>query len=309
MSLMLLCPGQGSQHPDMFAGLANEPEVAPVLEAASSVLGFDVTTLGGKPDALDLSENRVAQILITAHCLAVNVLLGEDTGEIFVGYSVGEIAAATCSGAISLDDAFSLIADRVRCMDAAREAGGQQQGMLAVIGIPAAEIEAIAAKAGVTVAIVNGRDHVVLGGMADAIDALEDTLPSEGAHTVRKLPVRVASHTPFIHAASDPFEAVLRQTKWRRPQGTLLSGIDGRRIATHEDAVQAYSEQLRTPLDFASCMELAREHGATSALEIGPGHALTRLTSDILPNLPVRAYEDFRTIAGLRKWLARQNDG
>lgn len=308
MSVMLLCSGQGAQHPEMFAGLAQEPAAKPILDLASSHLGTDVRSLNEKGTGLALGSNRVAQILITAHCLAVRDVLGPEIGEIFLGYSVGEIAAAACAGCIGPETAFLLIEDRVRCMDEARHAAGEAQGMLAVIGIPADEARGIAGEAGVAVAIVNGRDHVVLGGPADRIGGLEQALPTRGAHTVRRLMVEVASHTPFIKAAGEAFEAVLRQIDWRPPRGVLLTGIDGRSITTHDDAVNALSNQLWRPLDFALALELAVEHGAGRALEIGPGQGLTRIAADVLPDLPVRAHENFRSGSGMRKWLSMNAD-
>ncbi|MCC7326579.1 MAG: acyltransferase domain-containing protein [Burkholderiales bacterium] len=304
MSIMLMCPGQGSQHPQMFVHLANEPEALPILEIASRFLDTDVRHLHLSEKVVDLNSNRVAQLLITAHCLAVRAVLGEKFGEIFVGYSVGEIAAIACAGCVDDETAFALVEERVRCMDNACRNGGVPQGMLAVVGMLVDEVAAAASEIGVAVAIINGRDHVVVGGPAERVEQLAETLLEQGVRTVR-LPVRVASHTPFIKDAGTEFEAVVRAIQWRSPHGIVLSGIDGRQIRSLEDAAIALSQQLWRTLNFARCVEIAAEHGATCALEIGPGNRLARLTSEILPKLQVRAYEDFRSAEGLRQWLNR----
>lgn len=302
---MLLCPGQGSQHPAMFERLAGEPAARDVLDLASARLGVDLRHLGTAADTLDYADNRVAQILLTAHCLAVRDLLGPEIGEVCVGYSVGEIAAIACAGSLDAAAAFDLIEARVQAMDAACAAAGAPQGMMAVIGIPLPALEAFAAEAGLAVAIVNGPDHAILGGPAATLDGIEPALVARGARNVKRLAVRVASHTPFIAAAGPAFAAALEEAPFRPARRTMLSGIDGRAVRTHGEAVAALSAQLWTPLNFQRCLALAGERGVTCALEIGPGHSLVRLCADILPDLPARAFEDFRSPDGILKWLSR----
>ncbi|MCK0207754.1 ACP S-malonyltransferase [Starkeya koreensis] len=305
MALMLLCPGQGNQHPAMFERLVDEPAARPVLEMASERLGLDLRRLGGPDDRLDYADNRTAQILLTAHCLALHAVLGKETGDICIGYSVGEIAALACAGGLDPLAAFDVIDARVRCMDEASRASGIEQGMMAVIGLPLARIIAFAEGAGLAVAIVNGPDHVVLGGPAETLAGIEGALVAQGARTVKRLPVRVASHTRFIAAAGPAFRAVLEGAPLHRTRKYMLSGIDGRSIASPADAVEALAEQLHTRLDFRRCLEMAGERGARCAVEIGPGHSLTRLCAEILPDVPVRPFEDFRSTSGLLKWIER----
>jgi [acyl-carrier-protein] S-malonyltransferase len=305
MGVIFLCSGQGMQHPAMFARLAQEPAAAPVLDAASQHLGVDVRRLEENPGALEFSDNLTAQLLITAHALGVNAALTEQRPEICLGYSVGEIAACACAGAITADAAFELIRHRARCMDAAREAGAPQ-GMLAVIGIPVAALGARLEGADTEIAIVNGPDHAVIGGMDTALDALESSLPAQGARNIRRLSVRVASHTRFMDPAAEAFAPVLEAMDWRTPRISLLSGVDGRPIRSKADAVTALTRQLRETLNFHRALESAREHGATCALEIGPGRSLTRMFDEAFPDVPARAFEDFRSAAGAQTWLGRQ---
>jgi [acyl-carrier-protein] S-malonyltransferase len=303
MGVTVLCSGQGGQHPEMFVRLAECEKARPILAAASERLGLDITDLERQADRLDLSANRTAQILITAHSLAVAAALGEDAIELCIGYSVGEIAACSCAGAYGFQTAFDLIERRAAIMDAARDNAGEPQGMLAVIGIPRKAIDEIATSAGAEIAIVNGGDHVVLGGPAIVLDDLERTLAERGARNVRRLPVRVASHTRFMSAAGEAFAHVLREIDWKRPRVPVLSGMDGRPIWSHADAETALAGQLFRLIDFERCLQSAEEQGATVALEIGPCRALVRLTQDILPDLPVRAIEDFKSAESAKAWL------
>ena len=45
--------------------------------------------------------------------------------------------------------------------------------------------------------------------------------------------------------------------------------------------------------------------GATAALELGPGNALAQMVTGAMRDVRARALDDFRTLAGVRSWLAR----
>ena len=65
MTLGILCPGQGAQHPDMLSMLDGEPAAEAVLAAAQAVLGRDLQQLvsqGGD----EIHRNVVAQPLLCA---------------------------------------------------------------------------------------------------------------------------------------------------------------------------------------------------------------------------------------------------
>lgn len=299
MGLCLLFPGQGTQHPAMFERLDGEPAAAPVLTALADRLGTAPSRL---PEER-LAENRTAQLLMVGHALALAAVLEEQGLEpvVMAGYSVGEIAAHGFAGAFAPADALALAEERARCMD---EAVAESQGMLGLRGLPVATARALAEDAGAVVAIVNGPDHVVAGGTVPALDRLEASAASTGAH-VRRLAVRVASHTPLIATAGPRFAAVMERVPWRPPEVPVLSGIDGRAVTDRAALLGLLPAQLHTPLDWSRCVESALEYGATRFLELGPGRSLTRMVEEALPGIPARAWEDFRTPAGLAAWAKR----
>lgn len=299
MGLCLLFPGQGTQHTAMFERLTDAPAAAPVLAALAGRLGSDPTSLAEDR----LAENRVAQLLMVGHALALAAVLRDHELEpvVLAGYSVGEISAHGFAGAFAPADALALAEERARCMDTAV---AEPQGMLGLRGLPVERARALAGEAGAVVAIVNGPDHVVIGGTVTALDRLEALAAGTAAH-VRRLAVRVASHTPLIAAAGPRFAAALERTPWRPPAVPVLSGIDGRVIADRAGLLRLLPAQLRTPLDWARCVESALEYGATRFLELGPGRSLTRMVEEAAPGIPARAWEDFRTPAGLAAWVGR----
>ncbi|MDB5365840.1 MAG: malonate decarboxylase subunit epsilon [Rhodospirillales bacterium] len=305
--LALLCSGQGAQHPKMFDVLATEPAAAPVLDAVSARLGIDVRDLGSAIEPARLFDNAVAQQLMVGHALAAHAALQARGIEamIHAGYSVGELASHAVAGRISVETALDLAAERARCMDAARDAASAPQGMTGVIGLQRAQGEALAKASGAEIAIINGPAHLVFGGTLDALDRLEAQAPSMGARHIRRLDVRIASHTRWIATAAGCFAARLAETRWVYSSAPVLAGIDGRAVQPGDDTVQALSAQLSQALDWERCMQAVLEYGPTRLLELGPGTALTKIAAEVAPSVAARAVDEFRTYDGVASWAMR----
>jgi [acyl-carrier-protein] S-malonyltransferase len=52
-------------------------------------------------------------------------------------------------------------------------------------------------------------------------------------------------------------------------------------------------------------MDAAAERGITAALELGPGNALSKMMSARHPGIECRSVADFRSMDGIRNWLAQ----
>ncbi|MBA4741832.1 MAG: acyltransferase domain-containing protein [Azoarcus sp.] len=307
MSLAFICAGQGGQHPEMFGQLAGEQAAGEVLDLVSAQVGFDVRTLADRGTEVDLTGNRIAQLLVVGHVLATIAALRAEgvRPALCAGYSVGEMAAHGAAGVWDAQTTLALTALRAQYMDAAAAAASSPLRMSAVIGIDAVQAEALAHAQGAALAIVNGPRHVVIGGPEEAVERFERLAPEYGATHLRRLSVSIASHTPFIAAAVSPFAAVLTATNWARPRATLLSGLDGRALTRHDDTVAWLSRQICEPLQWHDCLHSMIEYGVDVVLEIGPGRALTRMIEEGFPGIRARACDEFRSAAGAAAWLSR----
>jgi [acyl-carrier-protein] S-malonyltransferase len=67
--------------------------------------------------------------------------------------------------------------------------------------------------------------------------------------------------------------------------------------------MEKLAQQISRTIDWAACLEAAREDGADAILELGPGHALATMARAALPDARVHAIEDFRSIAGVTGWI------
>ncbi|MEN4950518.1 malonate decarboxylase subunit epsilon [Stenotrophomonas sp. TWI819] len=300
MSLVLLCPGQGGQHPGMFERVRGHALAQPVLDLADELLGTPVEQIAA--DTMRF-RNALAQPLVCtaplAHWAALRNSLPTITA--VAGYSAGELAAHAVAGSFDTATCLRLARKRARLMDAATP---DDAGLLAVIGLDDVRIARLCAAHGIFLAIVNGPDHVVLGGARASLAAAADEVAANGARTV-PLPVCVPAHTPLLTAAAQGFEDLLHSVELRAPQLRLLAGIDGRLVGDVERVVATLSAQIAQPLQWQTVLQQAVERGGRVFLELGPGAALSRRARELHPQLEARSVEDFQTLEGVLDWVDR----
>jgi [acyl-carrier-protein] S-malonyltransferase len=303
--LALLCSGQGRQHAEMFRLTAEAPAAAEIFAAATAVLSCDPRqlVLDAGPDALH--ANRTAQVLCVTQPLAAVAALDDALGarRLTAGYSVGELAAWGVAGALDAPAVPALAARRAELMDTAGEIG---DGLAFARGLPEREVSRLAAETGVEPAIVNPNLVFVVGGAGAALDRFIAAARGAGAARADRLEVNTASHTPRLASAVEPFLDLLRATAPRRsrPGMTLLSALDGAALANPAVQADTLARQLATTLHWDLCLEAAFERGVTAVLELGPGRALADMAASLRPDLPVRSLDDFRSLDGVRAWLA-----
>jgi len=293
----------------MFDLVASCPEAEPVFIAAAEVLGQDPRRFVREAAPADLFSNRAGQILCCTQALAMLSALGKawPARTVIAGYSIGELAAWGCAGAVDGPGILRLAQRRAVAMDAAAPSDG---GLAAIVGLRRPTLEPILARHAVCIAIVNDVDSFVVGGRRAGLDAACQEAASRGAKHIVTLPVAVPSHTPLLREATEQFRAVLCAASPRLPGAgyRLLSGIDGDTIYDIETGIDKLARQISTTIDWAACLESCRSAGAVAALELGPGTALSRMASPLFPDGHVRAVDEFRTLTGLRSWLKRAMD-
>jgi [acyl-carrier-protein] S-malonyltransferase len=302
----ILCSGQGFQHPTMFDLVANSSEAEPIFAAAAGVIGQDPRRFVQETASEDLFSDLSGQILCCTQALAAWAALGtvRPARAVIAGYSVGELAAWACAGALDVPGTLRLARRRAALMDAAAPSDG---GLAAIVGLRRPTLEPILERHSVSIAIVDDVDSFVVGGSRSDLEAACHEATSRGARHTVSLKVALPSHTPLLGKATERFRATLREASPRLPRAgyRLLSGIDGDTVQDMEAGVDKLARQISTTIDWAACLESCRSAGADAALELGPGTALSRMASALFPDGHARAVDEFRTLAGLRTWLER----
>lgn len=293
--LLLLCPGQGNQHAQMF-------DLARTSPAASALLDR-LPTPAITEDSL--FANRHAQPLIVAATLAMWEAIREFAPQpaLVAGYSIGELSAYGVAGAFTADDAIALAARRAQLMDDCL-AIHPGQALMAITGLTPTQAAALAIQHGFHVSIETGDDTCIAGGPTAQAEILEQALTAAGARG-RRLPVEVASHTPYMQNAVAPFAEALRQANFNAMTAPVMAGISAVAVNGKDQAVDLLSRQLSEKIRWLACMDACAEAGITYALELGPGNPLSRMLQMRHPQINTRSIADFRTLDGIRKWLDR----
>ncbi|WP_422011736.1 acyltransferase domain-containing protein [Roseateles sp.] len=298
MTLTLLFPGQGVQHPDMLVWVHREPLAQPALTALAAHLGD-----GWRQRLIDTewaTANRQAQPLLTGLSLAAWACLAPHLPrpDAVLGYSVGELPAAAAAGAFGVDEALDLAARRAAAMDAA--SGDEPAGLVAVQG-PVDE------RFGLDLAIDLAPDRAILGGSLAAIAAATPALVARGAE-VKPLAVRVASHTPRMAPAVTRFAAEIASRPWRPLASTFIANLDGGALRRPDALKHALAEQIAHTVQWQRALATLAERRPRCVLEVGPGTTLSRLWAASHPDVPVRSVDEFRSAEAVLSWVRHALD-
>lgn len=198
--------------------------------------------------------------------------------DVVAGHSLGEYAAAHAAGALSLEEAARLVAERDRLMgEASRQNPG---GMTAIIGADPREVaDAVGgfpeAEGIVVAANFNTPRQTVISGEEAALEALAGRLGGKK----RKLDVAGAFHSPLMLTASLAMDEMLEEAEVRDPVLPMVSGADGAILAKADDVRLALRDQMLSPVRWVAVVERFAALGVEEIVEAGGG-TLVRMLRD-----------------------------
>ncbi|WP_368507476.1 acyltransferase domain-containing protein [Bradyrhizobium lupini] len=305
--LAQLCGGQGTLSDKMFDLVADQPAAEPVFTAATALLGADPREFVRTRSADELAVNHPSQILAVTSALAIHAciadLLTEQTA--VTGYSVGEMAAWSIAGIWTAQEALRLTDVRARLMEGA----AAQPGRLAYVrGLDRTALEALLEEHRCEIAIQNPAQLFVVGGAEQDVIELCRDARKQGAGRAGLLAVRIASHTRQLEQACKPLQQAIDESK-RSPiasQRTLLAGSEGERIFSARAAGAKLAHQVARPINWSATLDALSELGASTILDLGPGHALAEMAQTAFPSTPCYGVDGFHTLDGLRNWIANR---
>lgn len=272
--LVIAAPGQGAQTPGFLEPWLEDPALAGLLEAYAEVTGLDLVHYGTQADADTIRDTAVAQPLLVAAALAAAHSLGgagRSAADVVTGHSVGELAAAALSGAVSDDDAMRLVAARGRAM--AEAAAVVATGMTAVLGGDRTEVLAVLDRHGLTPANDNGPGQIVAAGTSEQLDALAADPPAKAR--IMPLSVAGAFHTAHMAPAVPALERVAGSVTTQDPQPPVISNKDGSVVTSGSEVLARLVGQVANPVRWDLCMETMLARGVSGLLELPPAGTLT----------------------------------
>jgi [acyl-carrier-protein] S-malonyltransferase len=271
--LAIIAPGQGSQTPGLLNSWVQDPSLKQLLVSWSDAIGLDLLHLGTVADAEEIKDTANAQPLIVAASLLGAHALGIKSFTVTSGHSVGELAAAALSGAISESDALTIV--RTRGLEMAKAAATSPSGMSAVLGGDRTEVLAAIAALKLVAANDNGAGQIVAAGDLQALASLNENPPA-GAR-VRALAVAGAFHTEFMQPAVEPLRALATTVTTHPVVIQVISNKDGQVITDGADVLNRIVNQIANPVRWDLCMETLKSLGVTGVIELPPAGTLVGL--------------------------------
>ncbi|WP_040739171.1 type I polyketide synthase, partial [Nocardia tenerifensis] len=260
--------GHGSQWRGMGRDMLGEPEFAAVVDTIEPIfleeIGFSPrqVLIDDQVDGVDRIQTMifVMQVGLAAVWRSYGV-----TPAAVIGHSVGEIAAAVASGALSLEDGARLICRRSILL---RRVAGQGAMVMATMPLHEAA-ERLSGRTDLVAAIASSPLQCVLSGDPAAIEEVIERWPADGVG-VRRVASDVAFHSPHM----DPLLAELAAagaTLDYRPHAVRMysTALPDARSEPATDE-QYWVANLRNPVRLTAAVEAALADGFRDFLEVSP---------------------------------------
>jgi acyl transferase domain-containing protein len=277
-------PGQGAQWVGMGRDLlaANATFRATLAECDRAIrreAGWSLLELLAGDDPLD-DVDRVQPALF-----AIQVGLAavwRDWGvepDLLIGHSMGEVAAACVSGALSIEQGAAVICRRAELIVALPAPGA----MVAVQVGEAAARAAIGEYADrVEVGVVNSSQATVLAGDREALAAIVENLRADGVFC-REVNVQYASHSPQVDPVRADLLAALADVTPGRANIVMHSTLRGRPLEGTELDAEYWTANLREPVRFGDAVLASLAGGRpTLFVEISPHPLLVGAIEDAI---------------------------
>ncbi|MHC9292779.1 sulfolipid-1 biosynthesis phthioceranic/hydroxyphthioceranic acid synthase [Mycobacterium sp. LTG2003] len=281
--------GQGSQWAAMGSELlAKEPvfaatvaQLEPLIEAES---GFSVTEAMSAAETVTRIDRIQPTIFAVQVALAMTMKSYGVVPGAVIGHSMGEVAAAVVSEALTLEDGVRVICRRSKLM--LRLAGG---GAMASVELPAAQVLSELAARGITdvsLAVVASPQSTVLGGDAESIRNLVAAWDERGV-MAREIAVDVASHSAQVDPILDELGEQLEELTPSAPTVPYYSATsyDPRDVVELDSWY--WADNLRHTVRFAAAVQAALEDGHRVFAELSPHPLLNHAVDQTARSLDI----------------------
>lgn len=273
--IAFLFPGQGAQVPLMGLDFYNKIAVSKkVFEIASKASGLNIEKLCfTENDDLNITEFTQVALLATEVAILRAVEAMGIKADYCAGLSLGEYGALAASKIMTDYDLFSIIRKRGIYMQNAYPVGG---AMMAIIGMDTAHIDVILKAIDGVVSIANDNcpGQIVITGEEVSVLKAGEKLAAYGARRCIRLNVSGPFHSALLQNASDKLKAVLEPVELNDVSIPYISNVTAKIVTDKSEIKSLLARQVCNRVRFRESIELLKNLGVDTFIEIGPGKTL-----------------------------------
>ncbi len=304
MSIAFTFPGQGSQAVGMGRDLADAfPEARDVFQEVDDALEQKLSRImwEGPEDELTLTANAqpalMAVSIAAMRVMEKGGLSLKDKVSYVAGHSLGEYSALCAAGTFSLADTARLLRIRGNAMQAAVPVG--EGAMAAIIGLEAADVEAVCSTAGregvCQIANDNGGGQLVISGAKSAVEEAAKLASEKGAKRAIMLPVSAPFHSALMQPAAEAMREALADVRKHAPAVPVVANVTVSPLRDPEEIAERLVEQVTGRVRWRETIDWFAQNGVETLYEIGSGKVLSGLARRInrdLAAVPVNTPAD-----------------
>lgn len=303
VTTVILFPGQGAYLPGFLAAFARHSAVREVLGELDAVAAAyrlePISPLlldSGSPSAEELMGADPARwdLAIFAGSMAAFTIIQDEhdrSTTALLGHSMGEVAALTAGGALSLADGGRIICERA----AAFRAFPPPAGGMTALNISADRAESLVAALDspyLCLAGDNAPSQCVLAGDETSLRAVESVAAAAGWQATRLRSPRI-HHNPLLERTRRQFVESVAPISVRPLDRLVYSPHHSRWYRSDDNLLELMSSHLTVPVRFQDAIRYLHAHGAGAFIESGARSALSSLVAATVPAVQTNA--PFRT--------------
>jgi len=271
--------GQGDQFPGMGKDLYEKYPVAQKIYDLCDEIrpGTSAQCFTGTEEELKETKNT-QPCLIAMELAAASVLVEKGIRpDVVAGFSLGEVVAATVSGAFNNETGFRLVCKRGELMQC--EAEKFDTSMAAVVKLTPEQVQEVCDKySNVYPVNFNCPGQITVSGLSSQMTDFFADVKAAGGRAI-PLKVKGAFHSPFMNEAAKAFAEELKKAEIKERTITLYSNMTAEPYG--DDVVGLLSSQICSPVQWEKIIRNMVSDGVDTFIEIGPGKTLTNMIKKI----------------------------